>query len=184
MIQQTEREFAQYQQRQQQQKQQIAKHLLTDYHYASHSYIKAEALRNRIYLEPLDKKQTVAYQLLNLAQSYYRKYGLDDFYLQCVNSALQYTPNSVEALKMRASYYQNLLTHCAKLLNKPDLQSLGNLQPLANKILDRLEIYYEEIDNLGYEEIPSIIYEHWLQSIEKQKIESEKNKTILLDVIK
>ena len=157
---------------------------MTNNHYATSSYIKAEALRNRIYLEPLDKKQTIAYQLLHLARGYYKKYGLDDFYLKCVNSVPQYVPNGVEALKMRASYYQNLLIHSAKLLNKPDLQSFGNLQPLANKILDRLEMYYEEIDNLGYEETPDVIYEHWLQSIEKQKIESEKNKIILLDAIR
>jgi len=37
---------------------------------------------------------------------------------------------------------------------------------------------------LGYEETPDVIYEHWLQSIEKQKIESEKNKIILLDAIR
>ena len=158
--------------------------ILTDAHYASNSYIKVEALRNRIYLEPLDKEQTIAYQLVNLAQTYFKKYGLDYFYLKCINSALQYTQNNVEALKMRASYYQNLLIRSAQLLEKQDLQSFGKLQPLANKILDQLEVYYEEIDGLGYEKTPDMIYEIWLEHIEKQKIESEKNKTILLDIVR
>jgi hypothetical protein len=160
------------------------KSILSDAHYANNSYIKAEALRNKIYLEPLDKKQVIAYQLLNLAQSYYQKYGLDDFYLQCVNAVPQYVPNSVEALKMQASYYQNVLSHAAKLLHIPDLQSFGNLQPLADKTLSRLDVYYQEIDNLGYEKTPDIIYENWLQYIEEQKLISDKNRTMILNEIK
>ena len=160
------------------------KSILSDAHYTNNSYIKAKALRNKIYLEPLDKKQIVAHQLLNLAQTYYKKYGFDDFYLQCVNSVPQYIPNSVEALKMRASYYQNLLIQAAKLLNKPNLQSFGDLQPLANKILNQLERYYKEIDDLGYEETPDVIYENWLQYIEKQKLVSDRNRTIILNEIR
>jgi len=158
--------------------------ILSDAHYTNSSYIKAEALRNKIYLESLDKKQIVALQLLNLARTYYKKYGLDDFYLKCVNSVPQYVPNSVGALTMRASYYQNLLIQAAKLLNKSDLQSFGDLQFFANNILDRLEVYYKKIDDLGYEELPDEIYEKWLEYIEKQKLISDKNRTILLNEIR
>ena len=44
--------------------------------------------------------------------------------------------------------------------------------------------YYKEIDDLGYEEIPDMVYENWLQYIEKQKLTSEKNRTLLLNEIK
>ncbi|MDR1113020.1 MAG: hypothetical protein LBL18_04590 [Bacteroidales bacterium] len=160
------------------------KSILSDAHYTNNSYIKAKALRNKIYLEPLDKKQIIACQLLSLAQAYCEKYGFDDFYLKCVNSVPQYIPNSVDALKMRASYFQNLLIHTARLLNKPDLQSFGNLQPLADKTLEQLEACYREIDDLGYEEIPDVIYENWLQYVEKQKLVSDKNRTVLLNEIR
>ena len=158
--------------------------ILSDAHYTNSSYLKAEALRSKIYLEPLDKQQIVAYQLINLAQTYYAKYGLDDFYLKCVNSVPQYVPNSVGALQMRASYYQKQLIQAAKLLNKPDLQSFGELQPLAYNILDKLKVYYKEIDDLGYEELPDEIYEKWLEYIEKQKLISDKNRTMLLNEIR
>ena len=158
--------------------------ILSDAHYTNSSYIKAEALRNKIYLDPLDKQQIVAHQLLHLARSYYKKYGLDDFFLKCVNAVPQYTPNNVNALQMRASYYQNLLIYAAKSLNKPDLQSFGDLQPFANNILNRLVVYYKEIDDLGYEELPDEIYEKWLEYVEKQKLISDKNRTILLNEIR
>jgi hypothetical protein len=67
--------------------------VLSDAHYMNHSYIKAEAIRNRLYLEPLDKVNTVAELLTELAGGYYEKYGLDDFYLLCVNTAEQYMDN-------------------------------------------------------------------------------------------
>jgi hypothetical protein len=158
--------------------------ILSDAHYTNSSYIKAEALRSKIYLEPLDKQQIIAYQFVNLAQTYYAKYGLDDFYLKCVNAALQYVPNGVGALQMRASYYEKQLIQAAKLLNKPDFQSFGELQPFANNIRDRLEVYYKEIDDLGYEELPNEIYEKWLEYVEKQKLISDKNRTILLNEIR
>ncbi|MDR2978858.1 MAG: hypothetical protein LBV02_00200, partial [Bacteroidales bacterium] len=116
--------------------------ILSDAHYANNSYIKVEALQNKIYLEPLDKAQTVAFQLLVLAKNYRGKYGFDDFYLKCVNSVPQYIPNNVDALKMQAGYYQNVLIHAAELVDKRNLQSFGDMQPLANKILDQLEVYY------------------------------------------
>jgi hypothetical protein len=158
--------------------------ILSDAHYTNSSYIKAEALRNKIYLEPLGKKQIVAHQLLALARTYYKKYGLDDFYLKCVNAVPKYIPNNVDALKLQASYYQNLLIYVAKLLNKTDLQSFGDLQPLANNILDRLNVYYKKIDDLGYEDTPDIIYEKWLEYVEKQKLISDKNRTMLLNEIR
>ena len=158
--------------------------ILSDAHYTNSSYIKAEALRSKIYLDTLNKKQIVAHQLLHLARSYFRKYGLDDFYLKCVNSVPQYTPNNVDALKLQASYYESLIIYAAKSLNTPNLQSFGDLQPYANNILDRLNVYYKKIDDLGYEETPDIIYEKWLEYVEKQKQISDKNRTILLNEIR
>jgi hypothetical protein len=158
--------------------------ILSDAHYTNNSYIKAEALQNKIYLEPLDKKQIVADQLLSLARTYLVKYGLDDFYLQCINSVPQYIPNSIEALRMQVIYYNNVLINSANLLNIPDLQSFGYLQPFADKTFEQLETYHKEIDDLGYEDTPKEIYENLLKYIEKQKLASEKNKTILLNEIK
>jgi len=158
--------------------------ILSDAHYTNSSYIKAEALRSKIYLDTLNKQQIVAHQLLNLARTYYKKYGLDDFYLKCVNTAPQYTPNNLDALKLQASYYQGLLIYAAKLLNIPNLQSFGDLQFFANNILDMLNVYYKEIDDLGYEELPDVIYEKWLEHVERQKLISDKNRTILLNEIR
>ena len=158
--------------------------ILSDAHYTNSSYIKAEALRNKIYLDTLNKQQIVAHQLLHLARSYYKKYGLDDFYLKCVNAVPQYTPNNVDALKLQASYYESLIIYAAKSLNIPDLQSFGDIQPFANNILDKLNVYYKKIDDLGYEETPDVIYEKWLEYVEKQKQISDKNRIILLNEIR
>jgi len=72
--------------------------ILSDAHYMNNSYIKAEAIRNRLYLEPIDKTNAVAEMLVNLARYYSAKYGLDDFYLQCVDTAMLYLSNDINAL--------------------------------------------------------------------------------------
>jgi len=154
--------------------------ILSDAHYMNNSYIKSEAIRNRIYLEPLDKKNIIAEMLVSLARGYYVKYGFDDFIQKCTNTAMQYLDNDLNALMMKAEYETRLTLVLANLLRTSNPEALKDISPEAYKHYERMHELYRQIDDLGYEELPADLYARWLEHIEKEKSKSEKEKSIFL----
>lgn len=152
------------------------KAILSDAHYMNSSYIKAEALQNKIYLEPMDKTNVVAEMLLELARGYYEKYGLDDFYLQCIDTAKQYLKNDLNAKILRSTYETRLTLTLAYLLNAPKPEQMKELSPESYRHYELMQSQYKEIDDMGYEELPVSIYALWLDHIAKEKQKSEKIK--------
>lgn len=160
------------------------KAILSDAHYMNNSYIKAEALQNRLYLEPLDKTHIIAYQLLELARGYYDKYGYDDFYLKCIDTAIEYSENNVNALIMKSAYQTRLTLVLGHLLNAKNPDILKEKSPEAYKHFELMQAQYREIDDMGYEEFPDDLYANWLDYLEKEKQKSEKLPSIFLNLPK
>lgn len=158
--------------------------ILSDAHYMNSSYIKAEAIRNRLYLDPLDRQTVIAEMLLGLAGGYYEKYGLDDFYLQCVESAEMHLSNKLNALIMKAAYETRLTLTIAQLLEAQNPDMLRDKSPEAYKHFERMQELYGQIDDLGYEELPPELYASWLDYIAKQKEIHQNNRQILLNEIR
>lgn len=155
--------------------------ILSDAHYMNNSYIKAEAIRNRIYLEPLNKKEVVAGMLLELARGYYDKYGLDDFYLKCVDTALLYSKKDINALIMKAVYEERLTLTLAKLLEAPKPEIMKEKSPRAYLHYEKMQALYKQIDGMGYEELPAAIYSKWLEYLDEQKDKSRKDNTVRIN---
>ncbi|MDR2057295.1 MAG: hypothetical protein LBP83_03260 [Dysgonamonadaceae bacterium] len=143
--------------------------ILSDAHYMNNSYIKAEAIRNRLYLEPLDKTNTVAHTLLDLARYYFEKFGLDNFYLQCVETAAQYLSNDLDALILKALYEERLTLTLAYLLNAETPEIMKAKLPEAYRHYEKMQDLYNQIDDLGYEELPDDLYARWLEYIANNK---------------
>ena len=158
--------------------------ILSDAHYMNSSYIKAEAIRNRIYLEPMDKKEIVAEMLIELARGYYVKYGLDDFYLACADTASRYLSNKLDPLMMKSIYETHLTLTLANLLEAPNPQMMKEKSLESYKHYEAMQSLYEQIDNLGYEEIPADIYTTWLKHVEKLKMEEKQNKKMFINLKK
>lgn len=152
------------------------KAILSDTHYMNNSYIKAEALQNKIYLEPMDKTNTVAEMLLELARGYYQKYGLDDFYLKCIDTAEQYLKNGLNAKLLRSAYQTRLTLTLAHLLNAPKPEIMKELSAEAYKHFELMQAQYKEIDGMGYEELPVAVYAVWLDHIAKEKEKADKTR--------
>lgn len=152
------------------------KALLSDTHYMNSSYIKAEALQNKIYLEPMDKTNTVAEMLLELARGYYDKYGYDDFYLKCIDTAEEHLKNDLNAKILKSAYQTRLTLTLAHLLNAPKPEIMQQLSPEAYKHFELMQTQYKEIDDMGYEEIPVAVYALWLDHIAKEKGKADKAK--------
>ena len=153
--------------------------VLSDAHYMNNSYIKAEAIRNRIYLEPLEKKEAVAQMLIELAGGYYEKFGLDDFYLNCGNTASKQLKSQLDPLKLKAAYEERLTLTLAKLLKAPKPEMMKEKSPEAYKHYVNMQTLYNQIDNLGYEELPAGIYAKWLEHINDLKAKENKRKSLM-----
>lgn len=160
------------------------KAILSDAHYMNNSYIKAEAIQNRLYLEPLDKRQTVTKMLLELARGYYQKYGYDDFYMQCVTAAMKNMPNDIDALWMQSAYQTRITLVLAHLLNAPNPEVLKEVSPEAYQHFELMQAQYKKIDDMGYEDLPEDLYARWLAHIAKEKEKSEKLPSIFLKLRK
>lgn len=152
------------------------KAILSDTHYMNSGYIKAEALQNKTYLEPMNKTNVVAEMLLELARGYYQKYGYDDFYLKCIDTAQQYLKNDLNAKILKSAYQTRLTLTLAHLLLAPKPEIMQELSPEAFKHYELMLAQYKEIDDLGYEELPLGVYAMWLDHIAKEKDKADKAK--------
>jgi len=137
-------------------------HFATDAWMISSMDISAEAIKNRVYLDALDEKQTIAHMLCHLSVAYQRKYGYDQFTLNCANTALKYFPHSLQALIIK---YNTLQAFGIKYIEK-----YGKVP--SNYIRNNYTVFKATenfIDNLGYRELSSENYEKWLISMEDEK---------------
>ena len=157
--------------------------ITTDAAIMASGFIKTEAIKNQIYMDTISTKQTVATCLIDLAQGYYRKFGYDNFMLQCADTVLKYSPNSINAYMLKADYYTLLNHHVGRQL--PKVNSLEEVEimlvdyPKAKEIRDTRNELYETIDNLGYAEMPQDEYQKWLKSVSEQAYKQEHQTKIL-----
>jgi hypothetical protein len=135
-------------------------------------YIKAPALKNRIYLDTLSLRQTVAHCLVDLAQGYAWKFGPDAFVSRCCQLALRYYPNNIHALMAQANVYSLQFRREVRQAGSPPVEQLPNYPPLY-ALYQRRNALYDEIERLGYIPMPQAQYQAWLKSIEQEKAKSQ-----------
>lgn len=141
-------------------------------------YIHLDAIANKLYMEALSDKQSIALCLVDLAQGYQRKFPENDgnFILRCVDTALQEYPTYANALILRAETLKKQLEkeagrHHAGLDNEA-LQD----ETIRNQFL-ALQQAYVQIHEMGYRRMPEAMYLDWLTSLQKERATFE-NKTI------
>ncbi len=147
-------------------------HFSTDSWMISSMDISAESIKNRVYLDALDEKQSITTLLCMLSMAYKRKYGYDYFLLNCANQSLKYFPQNLQALFIKFNTHQVLgLKYIEKFGKTPSEYVFNNYKQYKNTQF--------LIENLGYRELSPENYEKWLQTMEderqKQKIEAGRN---------
>lgn len=117
-------------------------------------YIHLSAIQNSVYMKALTDQESIALCLIDLAEGYKRKTnGQDtDFILKCCNTALQYFPNCVNALILKAETLKQIFEQTQ---NK---QTFNELQDL-----------YLQIHDLGYRQMPKEMYLNWLMELRTEK---------------
>ena len=140
----------------------------TDVWVQSSGYIKAEALRSGIYMDTMSRKEVVASTLADLAKGYAIKYGFDQFVLDCLDKALEHSPNNVHALQLRSDYLTHLFFYVLDQLGRPPVEQLPNY-PKAYELFLKMHEIYGQVDATGFEQMPEEVYQKWLQSFETEK---------------
>ncbi len=137
----------------------------SDGHIMSESGISIEAVKNEIYMHPMNEVQTIAYCILYLAQNYYRQYGAHDFVLEACNKSLEYYPELILAYLLKMQVYGTWLNSRSKVKgkSKSEIEYLKGL----NKKLTALK---NKVEKLGYKSITGEEYEQWQQQSDKQKL--------------
>ncbi len=117
-------------------------------------YIHLSAIQNSMYMKALTDQESIALCLIDLAEGYKRKTnGQDtDFILKCCNTALQYFPNCVNALILKAETLKQIFEQTQNKQTFNDLQDL-----------------YLQIHDLGYRQMPKEMYLNWLMELRTEK---------------
>ena len=134
--------------------------------------IKDSAVIVGTYLTPLTKKETIAYQLSELALSYYTKYNLcDAFTLKCTTKALEHYKMNPNAIIIKAKSLE------AQLMNH--LRHNGGFRDYITDKLDR-ELAKCSIDlrNIHWTQETEELRQKWNKT--KEEIDSIKQNVIII----
>jgi hypothetical protein len=152
-------------------------------------------------MRALSDKEAVAMTLIDLAQGYQAKYGMQDgsFILMCCDTALKYFPKYINAMLLKAELLTELYKRSEEETKKKQelfsqmTELYANIHKLGYRKMPQqmyanwlMQTQYKQIDDMGYEEIPVAIYALWLKYIAKEKERAEKSKmpSIFIDSFK
>jgi len=148
-------------------------------------FITSQALKNRIYLDTLNKNGLIASCLADLIMGYTNKFGYDNFIDSMVETLLKIYPNSIQGQIFKADLLALQLNWSAKQKHLISVNQFSQY-PEVNNFYTLLMQQYDYIDNMGYMQMPKDRYESWLLSLndEKHQQDKKKLKTILIGNVK
>ncbi|GEN71228.1 transglutaminase family protein [Chryseobacterium lathyri] len=155
-------------------------------------YIKAEALKNKLYMQNLNKREILSQTYVDLASGYIHKYGYDEFVSKVLDKALALNPNNINATLWKSNTDQvRFMQACSRFgidpENKEQLQYIRNYPPLEDQFR-QINIGFDYIDQSGFTQMPLDQYEKWLGSLKstenKQKSDEIAEKIKILNAQK
>lgn len=131
--------------------------------------INDTTIKYKVYLHPLTSKETVAYQLSEMAFGYWNKYRIyDDFTDKCTTKSLEYYPQDTKALIINGNTIETLLRKHLLLNGYAVDEQTIMYDKRLNKIAYKLKI-------IGWEQMSGQLYEKLEKGNRQAKqIESEK----------
>ncbi|TRX61454.1 hypothetical protein FNH22_05210 [Fulvivirga sp. M361] len=143
--------------------------LTTDDIIMESGWVKAEAIRSGIYMNPLTKKEIIAQSVNDLALAHEKLFGPSEFSLRCANLALKYNSKSITAHQIKASYHTSLLRYVVEQYNQQKRSKTAFFQDKkAIAIKSKMETDYQIIDDLGFSEIPEEVYNQWIKAMDNE----------------
>jgi hypothetical protein len=133
-------------------------------------YISLEAIQKATYLDTLSEKESISLCVIDLAQGYNRKYSENDgkFVIECCDLALNYFPNYVNAILLKAETRLKQLQAMQKRYGYTYLKEV-TVYPEAKALWDEMNSLYMKLYSLGYRQMPEQMYVEWLTSLKTEK---------------
>lgn len=153
-------------------------HIVTDAYIVGSGYISAEALKNKIYMQPQTKKQIIQECLADLVMGYVFKYGYDEFTKQNISNIIKHEPNYMQALLIKSNYETARFAYVVEQMGKQPLDSIKSHNPRAYKLYEERNKTYKQVDDLGYRDMPADAYQDWLKSMDKESQKQQQEKLI------
>ena len=147
--------------------------MVTDAFIIGSGFITTEAIKHGIYMKPQNRKQVIAHCLSDLASGYIHKYGYDKFAIQCADSVLKYAPENISALITKSNYYTFCFEYVVNQVGRPPKEVLKTHFPKVYELMENRNNFYRKMDEMGFKEIPKDAYEHWLRSVNEEKMKRE-----------
>lgn len=140
-------------------------------------FVHLDAIRNRVYMHPLNEQQSLALILVDLAKGYEDRFGFNggDFQLEVIQTALQYHPENVNALLLKAELLRKRYFNQIEANQAASVSSYLPAQATKDRFRE-MEQVYATIHRLGYRQMPEQMYLDWLVSLktEKEKYQNKK----------
>lgn len=132
-------------------------------------YVHLDAIRNGLYMDTLSLQQSVAYNLLDLAQGYQKKFGNLDpgFTIKCCNTVLKYHPANVNAMLTKAETQKRFLEvkmKAQKVKSPDELFTDGSIKAMYSD----MEQTYVRLHQLGYRRMPEEMYIKWMGMLKNE----------------
>ena len=142
-----------------------------DWHMSDNDYMEdipvmAEAIKNKLYLQPFSKKQMIASAIIDLAHNFHREHWMSDgkFMNETINYAMTYFPNEAhrEGLLLKNLLLASQLDIVLHKNNITDLNDVSK-NTEAENAYKQLRYYTNKISTMGIHDIPDDIYNAMLE---------------------
>lgn len=159
----------------------------TDQFILQSGYVTSAAIKNKIYMDTLGMERIINYTLNDLTNNYVKKYGYDDFVLQCAGTVASNDTTSIHAYMHMANYFNTLGHNVEKqyqMLKVPREHYFRNDENFRNIVRNAIQ-YGQLIDNMGYADMPPEMYSKWLNSLKDESMRQQhiERKQLLTNMI-
>lgn len=123
------------------------------------SGVTVEQIKTGIYMNALSQKESLALVLKELSENYQFQFGIGNFDLKVIETALKYYPTGVNLLMIRFEHFRQILLQARKQKDK-------NLEEKTNKTLNSID---QKLISLAYKIPSKEDYKEWVKENEKGK---------------
>jgi hypothetical protein len=132
-------------------------------------YIHLNAVQNRIYMDTLSQKQSVAVCVIDLAKGFERRFPLDlNFIEKCADLAISHYPNYTNALILKAEITKKRFENIMEITGAKSPAQILNRDDAKNLFVS-MENQYASIHRMGYRMMPKEMYLNWLGELKREK---------------
>jgi hypothetical protein len=142
-------------------------YLISDNALMRSGFISSTAIKNKIFMDTISQKETIAYCITDLAQGYFnlRGFGNGEFLTNATDISLQYFPErNLGAYMIKSNLSEVVFISEAKKRGVKSFEEAMQNEELK-KLWETHNSYYRLVQDKGYSQITKEAYIKWVNSI-------------------